>query len=52
MQLCLWLLPLLFAATATGADSIAGSWINRNPDTGGDRSGGICGSLLPLTTLH
>jgi Gram-negative bacterial TonB protein C-terminal len=35
VKLCLWLLPLLFAATATGADSIAGSWINSNSNTGG-----------------
>jgi hypothetical protein len=35
VQLCLWLLPFVFAATAIGADSIAGSWINENPRTGG-----------------
>jgi Gram-negative bacterial TonB protein C-terminal len=35
VRLCLWLLPLTFAATATGADAIAGSWINVNPGTGG-----------------
>jgi hypothetical protein len=35
VQLCLWLLPFVFAATAIGADSIAGSWINENPSTGG-----------------
>ena len=35
MQLSQWLLPLLFAATATPADSIAGSWINTNANTGG-----------------
>ncbi len=35
VQLSQWLLPLLFAATALGGDSITGSWINTNPDTGG-----------------
>jgi hypothetical protein len=35
MQLCPWLLPFIFAATAVAADSIAGSWINDNPATGG-----------------
>jgi Gram-negative bacterial TonB protein C-terminal len=35
MQLRLWLLPFIFAATAVAADSIAGSWINDNPSTGG-----------------
>jgi hypothetical protein len=35
MQLGPWLLPFLFAATAVAADSIAGSWINDNPATGG-----------------
>jgi hypothetical protein len=35
MRLFRWLLPFIFAATAVAADSIAGSWINENPDTGG-----------------
>jgi Gram-negative bacterial TonB protein C-terminal len=36
MQLCLRLLPFIFVAgTAIAADSIAGSWINENPATGG-----------------
>jgi hypothetical protein len=35
MQLSPWLLPFIFAATAVAADSIAGSWINDNPATGG-----------------
>ena len=35
MRLYLWLLPFIFAATANSADSIAGSWINVNPNTGG-----------------
>jgi hypothetical protein len=35
VRLCLWLLPLSLAATAIGADSIAGSWINGNSGTGG-----------------
>jgi hypothetical protein len=36
MQRCLRLLPFIFvAATAIAADSIAGSWINENPATGG-----------------
>jgi hypothetical protein len=35
VQLYLWLLPLIFAATAIGTDSIAGSWMNGNPRTGG-----------------
>jgi Gram-negative bacterial TonB protein C-terminal len=34
-RLCLWLLPLIFAAAAMGADSVAGSWINENHGTGG-----------------
>jgi hypothetical protein len=28
VQFCRWLLPFIFAATAIGADSITGSWIN------------------------
>jgi hypothetical protein len=35
VQFCRWLLPFIFAATAIGADSIAGSWINERTDTGG-----------------
>jgi hypothetical protein len=35
LKLCQWILPLLFAATAIGAASIAGSWINSNSNTGG-----------------
>jgi hypothetical protein len=35
VQLCLWLLPFIFAVTAIGVDSMAGSWINERTDTGG-----------------
>ena len=35
MQLCLWLLPFIFAATSIGADSMAGSWVNERSGTGG-----------------
>jgi hypothetical protein len=35
VQLCLWLLPLIVAAPALGASSMAGSWINGNPSSEG-----------------
>src|SRR5580704_16053529 len=35
MQLYLLPVPFIFAATATSVDSMAGSWINHNPATGG-----------------
>jgi hypothetical protein len=46
IQLCPWLLPFIFAATAVAADSIAGSWITTgNPHWSAYASSSVTGLI-------